>query len=138
MKKMLVRILCSTGITLIVLAFVGMISGARFLCISSVFESFAANIVIHFGFLFTRRFESSYTILEYMIDLGYIIGILLVFGAIFDWFNSTPIWMLVIIAAVVYTIGIILSIIRMRQDIEEINVLLSRRNKEAPFRNGGE
>lgn len=135
MKKMLVRILCSTGITLIVLAFVGMMSGARFLCISSVFESFAANIVIHVGFLFTRRFESNYTIIEYMIDLSYIIGVLLVFGAGFDWFDSTPIWMLMIIAAIVYALGLFLSITRMRQDIKEINVLLSKKNKETKCQN---
>lgn len=130
MKKVIVRILCSTGITLIVLALGGMMSGARFLCISSVFESFAANIVIYLGFLFTQKFESNYAIIEFIIDLSYTIVVLIVFSVIFGWFSTTPIWILIIIAIVVYTAGIVLSITRMRQDIEEINVLLSKRKNK--------
>lgn len=131
MKKITVHILCSTGITLIILALAARMSNASFLCISSVFESFAANIVIYLGFLFTRKLESSYAVIEFMVDFGYVAVVLILFGTIFDWFRSTPLWMLIMIGAVVYAAGIFLSMIQMRQDIEEINALLSRRNTES-------
>lgn len=134
MKKMTVHILCSTGITLIILALAGKISGAEFLCINSVFESFAANIVVYVGLLFTRKIECNYAIIEFMIDLGYTILVLIIFGTIFDWYQSTPIWMLAMIAFVVYAAGIFLSIIRIQKDIDEINVLLNKRNNKAALK----
>lgn len=128
MKKITVNILCSTGITLIVLAVVGTMFGAKFLFINSVFQSFIANIIIHIGLLFTHKFESDYAILEYTFDIGYTILVILVFGAIFNWYSSTPIWILIIMSITIYLAGILLSTIQIRQDIAEINELLKKRN----------
>lgn len=128
MKKITVNILCSTGITLIVLAVVGTMFGAKFLFINSVFQSFIANIIIHIGLLFTHKFESDYAILEYTFDIGYTILVVLVFGAIFNWYSSTPIWILIIMSITIYLAGILLSTIQIRQDIAEINELLKKRN----------
>lgn len=128
MKKITVNILCSTGITLIVLAAIGTMFGAKFLFISSVFQSFIANILIHIGLLFTRRWESSYPILEFTLDIGYTTGIVLISGFAFNWYSSTPMWILLTMSAVVYFVGVLLNTIRMRQDISEINELLKKRN----------
>ena len=53
MKKISVNILCSTAVTLLLLAILGLVSGARFLLINSVFQSFVVNIVIQDYFLHT-------------------------------------------------------------------------------------
>lgn len=127
MKKISVNILCSTAITLLILAILGAISGAQFLLINSVFQSFIVNIVIHIGLLFTHRFESSYAILEFMLDIGYMEAVVIIFGAIFDWYGSTPIWVLVIMTTIIYIVGVFLNMVQMRQEVEEINELLQKR-----------
>lgn len=124
---MSINILCSTAITLLILAILGVVSGAQFLLINSVFQSFIVNIVIHIGLLFTHRFESSYAILEFMLDIGYMEVIVIIFGAIFNWYGSTPIWVLVIMTIIIYIVGIFLNMVQMRQEVEEINELLQKR-----------
>lgn len=127
MKKISVTILCSTAITLLILAILGTISGAQFLLINSVFQSFIVNIVIHIGLLFTHRFESSYAILEFMLDIGYMEVVVIISGAIFNWYGSTPIWVLVIMTTIIYIVGVFLNMVQMRQEVEEINELLKKR-----------
>lgn len=128
MKKIIVNILCSTGITLIVLAIIGTMFRVKFLFINSVFQSFIVNIIIHSGLLFTHKFESNYAVLEYTLDIGYTIAVVLVSGVVFNWYNSTPIWILIVMSVIIYLTGILLSAIQMQQDIEEINKLLIKRN----------
>lgn len=128
MKKMAANILCSTGITLIVLAALGTMYGAHYLFIKSVFQSFFANIIIHAGLRLTHRFESGYAALEYMLDIGYTIAVVILCGAVFDWYTSTPVWLLIIMSVVIYLAAVSLSIFRMKKDIEEINELVKRRN----------
>ena len=127
MKKISVNILCSTAITLLILAVLGVSSGAQFLLINSVFQSFIVNIVIHIGLLFTHKFESSYAILEFMLDIGYTEAVVIIFGAVFSWYSSTPIWVLAIMTTIIYVVGVFLNMIQMRQEIEEINELLRKR-----------
>lgn len=127
MKKISVNILCSTAITLLILAILGAASGAQFLLINSVFQSFIVNIVIHTGLLFTHRFESRYAILEFMLDIGYMEVVVIIFGAVFHWYGSTPIWVLAIMTVIIYIAGVFLNMVQMRQEVEEINELLQKR-----------
>lgn len=127
MKKISVNILCSTAITLLILAILGAISGAQFLFINSVFQCFIVNIVIHIGLLFTHRFESNYAILEFMLDIGYMEAIVIIFGAIFNWYGSTPIWVLAIMTTIIYIMGVFLNMVQIRQEVKEINELLQKR-----------
>lgn len=131
MKKTAVNILCSTGITLIVLAVVATMFGAQFLLINSVFQCLIANIIIYIGLRCTQRFESSYAALEYALDIGYTIAVVLISGAAFNWYTSTPVFILIIMSVTIYLICILLSVIQMRQDIEEINELLKKRNSKS-------
>ena len=110
-----------------VLAILGGISGAQFLLINSVFQSFIVNIVIHIGLLFTHRFESSYAILEFMLDIGYMEVAVIIFGAAFNWYSSTPIEVLAIMTIIIYIVGVFLNMVHMQKEIEEINELLQKR-----------
>lgn len=129
MRRIILNITSTTGITLVILAIIGTLSGAKFIFINSVFQSFAANIIIHLGYLLTGRFESEYVIFEATLDIGYTIIVLIAFGFAFHWFTSTPIWMLVIMAIVIYIVGLLLNIFRIHEEIDIINGLLQRRNK---------
>lgn len=127
MKKTAVNILCTTGLTLILLAVVGVIFNAQFLCIESVFQSVAVNMIIHIGLIFTRKFESSYAALEFALDIGWITVTVLIFGMVFDWYESVPVWVLTIMTLAVYFFSVILSLVRTNHEINEINKLLQGR-----------
>lgn len=127
MKKTAVNILSTTGLTLILLADVGIIFNARFLCIESVFQSTAVNIIIHIGLIFTRKFESSYAVLEYAFDIGWITANVLIFGMVFDWYASVPVWILALMTLAVYFVSVMLSLVRANHEINEINKLLQNR-----------
>lgn len=129
MRRAILQITSTTGVTLVMLAVIGTLSGAKFLFISSVFQSLAANIAIHLGYLLTRKFESGYVLLEAALDIGYTIVVLITFGFIFHWFTSTPIWILVIMSIVLYIAGLLLSIFRIREEIDTINRLIKKRDK---------
>lgn len=130
MKKIFVNIMSTTGITLTMLALIGTLYGAKFLCIENVFQSFAANIVIHLGQFLTNKFESKYFILEALLDVSFSTVVILAFGFVFDWFSYTPVWVLAIMVVVVYLIGCSASIFRMREDVKIINELLQNRNRQ--------
>lgn len=135
MRKMTVNILCSTALTLLVLAAFGTMFGATVLFISGVFQSLIANIVIHVGLLITHKFESRYAVLEYTLDIAYTIAVVLMFGFVFNWYSSTPAWILVTMSVLLYLAGMLLSTIQMRQEISEINKLLKKRsNTESVWR----
>lgn len=127
MKKFSVNILCSTAITLLILSFIGEISGAQFLLIKSVFQSFIVNFIIHTGLLFTHKLESSYAIFGIMLDIGYMEAVVIIFGAVFDWYKSTPIWVLAIMTTIIYIVVVFLNMVQIRQEVEEINELLQKR-----------
>jgi len=130
MKKIIINIMATTGITLVALALIGTLYGAEFLFISGVFQSLGANTVINLGFILTGKFESKNPILEAVLDISYTIVVLIIFGAVFNWYSSTPIWVLIIMAVLIYLSGCLISIFRMREDVKAINELLQKRKKQ--------
>ncbi|MDD3415573.1 MAG: hypothetical protein PHY47_16450 [Lachnospiraceae bacterium] len=130
MKKIVVNIMSTTGLSLVILALIGIFSGAKFLCLDSVFQLFGANVAIHLGLILTNKFESKYLILESFLDISYTIGIVLAFGFAFNWYLYIPVWILVIMAVVVYLIGCAISIFRLREDVKIVNELLQNRNRQ--------
>ncbi len=130
MKRIVVNIMSTTGLTLIILALIGIFNGARFLCINGVIQAFVANIIIHLGLILTNKYESKYLIFESLLDISYTIGILLAFGFAFDWYPYTPAWMLIIMAVVVYLLGFATGIFRIRKDVKIVNDLLLNRNRQ--------
>ena len=64
--------------------------------------------------------------MEFMLDIGYMEAVVIIFGAIFNWYGSTPIGVLVIMTAMIYIVGVFLNMVQMRQEVEEINELLQK------------
>jgi len=130
-KRTIMYIMVTTGTTLMLLAVFAVIIGGKSIYINTFFEILAANIVIYLGLILTKKFESSYAILEFLLDVSYIVVVLVVFGLIFDWFSSVPIWYLVIMAVVIYAFGIFINIVRIRKEADELNKLLQKhKNKK--------
>ena len=130
LKKTVSNIMFTTGASLVILAVFLKIIGGDIIYIRTVFEIFGANIVINFGIFLIHRFESRYIILEYLLDIGLIIIVLVVFGAIFNWYSTIPVWLLPVMAVVIYLFVIITSITKIRKDTREINELLQKRKEK--------
>jgi len=132
-KKIFVNILAITSLTLLLLIFVAIIVegvsvhdiGEEYIKVSIFLQILAASILIIGGLSFIQKIESKYAILEFLIGIGYVIIVLLVFGTIFDWF-STRLWILVVMAFVGYIFILLTNTVRTRQDAREINELLQK------------
>jgi hypothetical protein len=122
----------STCATLMLLAVFAAIIGGKSITVNTFFFFFSANTVIHFGLVLTRKFESSYAILEYLLDVSYMMIVLIGFGLYFDWFSSVPVWYFIVMAVTIYAFGVFINIVRIKKDADELNRLLQKhKNKNA-------
>jgi len=121
----------TTGLAVVALGIIVrfMLPGYDLYFTKVVLQTFAANVVIHTGFIITRKFESKYLALEVFLDITYTTTVLIAFGMIFDWFEVTPIWVLVIMAVIINLIVFFLNMARIRENANIINKLLKSRDK---------
>lgn len=129
MRKLMMNIMATTGVSLVALAIIATCYQARFLCIESVFQSFLANILIHIGIKWMNRIDFQYPIAETILSISYMIIVVLVCGKIFHWYSSTPIGVLIPLAVFVYLAGCWLSVIQIKREVEDINVLLKKQKE---------
>lgn len=129
MKKAAINIMASTGIILLVLSAVAAMYGGKAICINTIFEIAMLSILIHCGFIVTHRLDFRYPILEMMADIGYTLAITLILGAVFKWYRSTPVWVLVIMVFVIYMAGCLIDLYRTKEEVKVINELLENRKK---------
>ena len=120
----------TTGAALVILAAFLALFGKDINYPHAVFQIFAANIVINLGLFLLWKLEIRYVILEYLIDVSYIIVVLVVFGLIFDWYSTVPVWLLVVMAVAIYILATIITINKFRKDTNEINELLQKRREK--------
>lgn len=130
MKKTIVNVFATTGISLLMLAIVALFFQAKCIFLQTVFQVFGINILAHFALFCIRKLEIKYSLIEILLEIILIIILLLVFASIFHWFTSTPIWTLTIMGFAIYIVSALLNILYMRQEALEINALLKRRNSK--------
>jgi len=114
---------------LVILALFSLLFNVEISFVPTIFEIFAANIVIILGLVLRMKFEIRNLILEYLIDISYIIAVLVVFGLIFDWYSAIPVWLLVVMAVVIYIFAMIFTVTKIKKDAEELNKLLKKHQK---------
>lgn len=130
MKKNISNIFGTTGLSIIVLSAIALLYRGKFLCINTVFEVLAVNILLHLGLFIIHKFEFKYRIMEIFIENVFVIIIVVFWGEILGWFSSVPIWILIIMGIVIYLISLLLNLLQMRQDAKEINELLQIHNRK--------
>ena len=134
MKRVIINILATTGLAVVALAIIVRIflPGYDLYFTSVAFQTFGANIVIHIGLQLTRKYESQFFAAEVFLDILYTTIVLVVFGTIFDWYGIVPIWMLIVMAALINLTALFLNMARIREEANTINKLLKQRdeNKE--------
>ncbi len=133
MKKFIVNIFATTGISLIFLSVIALFFHAKCIYLQTVFQVLGTNIIVHFGLILLSKLELKHSMIEMFLDIALIIIVLIVFGSIFHWFTSTPIWILAILGSVMYIVSVILNLLYMKQEAHEINALIKKRNsKKSP------
>jgi hypothetical protein len=130
LKKTISNIMFTTGASLVLLAVFLKIIDSDINYVRAVLEIFGANIVINFGIFLIHKFEIRYIILEYLLDISLIIIVLVVSGAIFNWYSAIPVWLLIVMAVVIYLFVIITNITKIKKDTKEINELLQKRKEK--------
>ena len=132
MKKTVSYILFTTGAALVILALfsIFIVGDVELIDGNVVLEIFLANIVINFGLFLRWKFEIRYVILEYLVDISYIIIVLVIFGLIFDWYSAVPLWLLVVMATAIYLFAIIITFTKIRKDTAEMNELLQKHKEK--------
>lgn len=129
MKNKIKLCFATTGLSLVLLTLVATLYHAHFLCLSTVYEVFLSNIVIHAGFILLEHFESPYALVEILLEIGYILAILISFGLFFNWYSSIPIWVLSLIGVVTYVIGCFIDVFRVTNNLSFINKALKKRHQ---------
>jgi hypothetical protein len=127
LKKNINNIMFVTGAALVILAVFSLLFNIEIPFVPYIFEIFAANIVIILGLYLRGKFEIRNFILEYVVDISYIIAVLVVFGLIFDWYSAIPVWLLVVMAVVIYVFAMIFTVTKIKNDAKELNKLLQTR-----------
>ena len=129
-KKIIAYIMFVTGAALVILAAFSALFDVEIHFVPTVFEIFAANILIILGLFLLRKFEIRYIFLEYLIDITYTIAVLVVSGFIFNWYSAVPVWLLIAMAVLIYVLAMTVFIIRFKKDTNEMNELLQKRKKK--------
>lgn len=130
MKKGVINIFATTGLSLILLSIIARLYDAEFLCVKTVFQVFLLNVVMHLILLLMYKIEIKYLAIEVAIEIVLTVVLSLLFGTIFNWYTSTPLFVLVFMSIAIYVISIVLNILHMKQEADEINELIQMIKKE--------
>ena len=130
MKQSIKNCLATTGLSLILLAAVATLYHARFLMVAAVFQTALVNVVIHAGLILLKRFESRYFLVEIVVEIGYVLSVVIIGGYFFDWYGSTPIWVLAVMGTIVYVTGCAIDIWQVKSDVNVINTQLRLRKRK--------
>jgi hypothetical protein len=132
LKSIINYIMFVTGAALVILAVFSLLFKVEINFVPTIFEIFAANIVIILGLFLRMKFEIRNLILEYLVEISYIIAVLIVFGLIFNWYSAIPVWLIVAMAVVIYIFAMIFTVTKIKNDAKELNkLLLKHREKQA-------
>ena len=129
MKKMIINIMATTGITLVILAMVALCYGATVLFISAVFQALGLNIVIYAGIYLINRLEYRYPVLETGLKLVYVLALVLACGWMFGWYENLSGVVLALMTVAIVGLCVFLDTLSLREEVKEINGLLEGKYK---------
>jgi len=126
LKRIILYVFTSTGAVMFFLAVFLMFKENKSISATTILEIIGVNAVITIGLFLTTKIELRYPILEFLLDIGFMITVIVLSGTLFKWYSYIPVWVPVIMVIVVYILFYLLDIIRVRKDIKEINKLLQK------------
>lgn len=126
MKKMLLNIWATTGISLVVLALVATLYDGTLICIETVFQVLGLNILIYIGLFLLDCVEYRYAILGTVLKLMYTIALVLAGGFVWDWYANLPAAVLVIMTIGIFLVSVGLDAISLLGEVKSINGLIGK------------
>lgn len=130
MKRMILNIMATMGITLVALSIVALCYDATVICINTVFQSLLLDVLIYVGIYILNHFEYRYPILETGLKLIYVLTLALVCGWFFGWYANLSMAVLTIMTVVIFVVCTCLDTFRLMDEVKAINVLLEKDNEE--------
>ncbi len=124
MKKMILNIMATTGISLVALALIATLYDGTLICIDTVFQMLGLNIVIYIGLYFMDYMEYRYTLLETGLKLIYIILLVLISGFVWDWYNNLSGAVLILMTIGIFAVCVCLDTISLLSEVKTINGLI--------------
>ena len=124
MKKLILNIFSTTGISLLVLSLVATFYGGTVICIDTIFQVLGLNVVVFIGLQFIEYFEYHYPILETGLKLAYIIVLVLIFGLIFGWYSNLSGGVLILMTIGIFIVCVFLDTISLLGEVKSINGLI--------------
>lgn len=129
MKKFILNILATTGISLVVLALVASLYDGTLICIDTIFQVLGLNVVVYSGLHFMDYFEYRYPLLETSLKLLYAIILVLVSGWIWGWYSNLSGPVLVLMTIGIFVVCVCLDTISLLSEVKIINGMIEGENR---------
>ena len=130
MKKMILNIMATTGISLVALSLVATLYDGSLICIDTIFQVLGLNVIIYIGLYFMEFIEYRYAILETGLKLIYIIMLVLISGWLFGWYNNLSGTVLVLMTIAIFVVCVCLDAINLLSEVKSINVIIGEERRE--------
>lgn len=124
MKKMILNIMATTGITLVVLALVATCYGGTVIFISAIFQALVLNIVIYAGIYLLNHFEYRYPVVETGLKLVYVLAVVLTWGWICGRYENLSVVVLGCMTIVIFGVCVCLDTLSVIDEVKAINGLI--------------
>ena len=131
MRRTVLNIMATTGITMVVLSMVALCYDASFICISTVFQSLGLNTIIFAGIFLLNQIDFQIAIAETFIKVLYVIALVIISGVIFGWYENVSIFVLVGMSMGILAICVFLDALNIKGEVKEMNVLIEQLNASA-------
>lgn len=126
LRKLAINILATTALSVLLMCIVGLIQGYKLLGVIIPLEILLVNSLMHIGFFVLDKIHFKYTIIKYAIMLVYVVGLIIGFGFLFNWFDVIAIWVISIVGVLVVIIAIAIDALKLKYDADEINERLNK------------
>lgn len=130
MKEQIKNYFALNGVTLIILAFIASAYHGTLLCLATVYEVFGFNLILLIVHKGLDHFESTYYLVELLIKSSISLGLIVGAGALFHWYDSIPIGVLIAMGIGVYVLAHFVGIWCIQKDIEWINHVLKEKSHD--------
>lgn len=128
MKKNIVNILATTGISLLLFSAAALFFHAKYICLETMFQIFSVNVITHLGIRFIQKIEFKNIYAEMALEIIFVVFEIFLFGRLYNWFLYISFVILVFMGFVIYIISFFLNLLQMKQEAKEINLLIKKRN----------
>ena len=91
-KRLLTNTLATTALSIFLMSIIAIIKGFTLMTLVAPFQILLVNFLAHIGFVLFDKINMKYKIINYTIMFVYLMGIILGFGFLFDWFVVNEIW----------------------------------------------